>query len=666
METSPRPPLANMDSGYSQKKLSDKDTTDDGRISMYTANATTVVGGRRFEDTTHRIPSPGYNGVPPERYDPLLMRLPIVLGEPFMLLILGLGLEIVAGLSQRWDGFRVPLSNTFGLFGNISSQFLASFVPTLLIIPPAVLWRELDWMPYLVLARGNADAERSVLLNYVEIGPILTMPRALKYKHRLVFISALTASATYLFQPFTGAVFQIRQIPYTRSWTATSLETVARAPDIDELQAFIAGAGYVDAAIIHGLGDPKFVNGGWATTRFTFPLTPMINGTMAVKTIGVSTKPECSNPTSQQMVPSTGTAFNLSATSITGCSASVVFNPNVATQQYGVEATPCPGVDGVTETDVRFQPVMFWFYHGEDGANEARAIFCRPKLVANYVNVLSDVATGNVLSIEATPDNVPANDVVGGQAYNGVVFPINPNPFIQFRANATNSIVPAAIFRSMNQSDGGLRSAFSTDRPNAILDWTQKIYTQHLAVSAKGVYFVPANSSLPASCTSLEPRLVVDPFPAHFLATILIFTGIVGMIVHVLHRNQRKKLRLSAEPGTIAAAAALVSRSGWGTLITPYDGELTMESKLEGLRFGFDKRTGAIVAVDEGNHAGHTHTHHHHHSETLDYDAKSMTSQTADETHMSLLSATTPLSSSFSAYQSALGKEPWRGNKETK
>lgn len=32
------------------------------------------------------------------------MRLPIVLGEPFMLLVLGLGLEIVAGLSQKWDG----------------------------------------------------------------------------------------------------------------------------------------------------------------------------------------------------------------------------------------------------------------------------------------------------------------------------------------------------------------------------------------------------------------------------------------------------------------------------------------------------------------------------------------------------------------------------------
>ncbi|TEB26481.1 hypothetical protein FA13DRAFT_1636029 [Coprinellus micaceus] len=619
---------------------------------MYTAKTTTVAGGKRFEDTTNYIPPPGYNGVPPEKYDPLLMRLPITLGEPFSLLVLGLGLEIVAGLSQRWNGFRVPLSTTFGLFGNISSQFLASFVPTLLIIPNAVLWRELDWMirmyqPYLVLAKGDADAERSVLLNYVEIGPILTIPRALKYKHRLVFISALTASLTYLFQPFSDAIFQIRQIPYTRPWTATSIETLARAPDIAELQAFVAGAGYADAAIIHGLGDPKFVNGGWATARFTFPLEPMLNGTMKVKTIGVSTKPDCSNPTSQSIVGTTGSNFNLSATSITGCSYSAVFDPDVPTQQYGVEATPCQGVDGRVDPDPQFQPVMFWFYRRrDDGTNEGRAIFCRQKLVANYVEVVSDVASGNVLSVQATPDIVPENEVTGGRdggrSYNGVVFPATTNPFIQFRANATNSIVPAAIFRSMSQQQGGLASVFSPDRPNAVLDWTQKIYTQHLAVSSKGVYFVPGNSTLPAECTSHEPRLVVDPFPAHFLASILVFTGIVGMIIHVLHRGQRKKLRLSAEPGTIAAAAALVSRSGWGNLLTPYDGELTMEQKLEGLKFSFDKRTGAIIAST----AGHS---------------------TPDDSQMSklpLLDATTPLSSSFAAYQSAAGKEPWKDSSQ--
>lgn len=87
-----------------------------------------------------------------------------------------------------------------------------------------------------------------------------------------------------------------------------------------------------------------------------------------------------------------------------------------------------------------------------------------------------------------------------------------------------------------------------------------------------------------------------------------------------------------------------------------------MESKLEGLKFGFDQRTGAIVAVDEASHGGHTHNHSHN----LDYDHKSITSQTVDETHTSLLGATTPLSSSFSAYQAAMGKEPWKATQDLK
>ena len=132
------------------------------------------------------------------------------------------------------------------------------------------------------------------------------------------------------------------------------------------------------------------------------------------------------------------------------------------------------------------------------------------------------------------------------------------------------------------------------------------------------------------------------------------------MIVHVLHRGQRKKLRLSAEPGTIAAAAALVSRSGWGNLLTPYEGELTMEQRLEGLRFSFDKRTGAIVAADEGGHRHGASAHGHN----QDYELKSTAGHsTPDDTQMSklpLLDATTPLSSSFAAYQSAAGKEMWK------
>ena len=86
-----------------------------------------------------------------------------------------------------------------------------------------------------------------------------------------------------------------------------------------------------------------------------------------------------------------------------------------------------------------------------------------------------------------------------------------------------------------------------------------------------------------------------------------------------------------------------------------------MEQKLEGLRFSFDKRTGAIVAADEGGHHHGANAHSGHHQ---DYELKSTAGHsTPDDSQMSklpLLDATTPLSSSFAAYQSAAGKEVWK------
>ena len=110
------------------------------------------------------------------------------------------------------------------------------------------------------------------------------------------------------------------------------------------------------------------------------------------------------------------------------------------------------------------------------------------------------------------------------------------------------------------------------------------------------------------------------------------------------HRGQRKKLLLATPPGSIASIVALTSRSGFGELLLPYDDELTLEKKLDGLRFRLDRRTGAIVADDiyQGDEAG--------------------VGMGPDDAMMSLMggkldppdSATTE-SSSFLAYQAAAG-----------
>jgi len=60
-----------------------------------------------------------------------------------------------------------------------------------------------------------------------------------------------------------------------------------------------------------------------------------------------------------------------------------------------------------------------------------------------------------------------------------VVFAPSDNPFIQIRANATNMLVPAAIFRNMTNQ--GLDKVF--DKPNGVLDVTTRLYVRCILIS---------------------------------------------------------------------------------------------------------------------------------------------------------------------------------------
>jgi hypothetical protein len=46
---------------------------------------------------------------------------------------------------------------------------------------------------------------------------------------------------------------------------------------------------------------------------------------------------------------------------------------------------------------------------------------------------------------------------------------------------------------------------------------------------------------------------------------------------------------------------SLTSRSGFGELLVPYDDEKSIQQKLSGLRFRLDRRTGAILAEEDGS-----------------------------------------------------------------
>ncbi len=68
-----------------------------------------------------------------------------------------------------------------------------------------------------------------------------------------------------------------------------SLEGIALADvaEINQLNGFLAAAGYVEAAALHGLGDPPFVFNNWTTAAFVVS-TLLHSDKTSVKALSVS------------------------------------------------------------------------------------------------------------------------------------------------------------------------------------------------------------------------------------------------------------------------------------------------------------------------------------------------------------------------------------------
>ncbi|PBK62620.1 hypothetical protein ARMSODRAFT_895428 [Armillaria solidipes] len=550
-------------------------------------------GSNRFRESTHLIPSRISED---KRYKPLALSLPVVVGTPLSMLALGVALEIGVNISNKNQGFSVPETNPLGF---ASAQFLLSFVPTIFVIPVAFLWRELDWylrwyQPYVVLSRGNASVEEGILLDYV-----------------VVFWSAFTACATYLLQPLgelhnvsgitthmvtASSIFQIQQRSMFSNTTVTSTRTIGLTPDVDQLNAFVAAAGFADAAAFNNLTDPPFVQAGWATAEFVIPSGNDLNATIKVDTTGVQTHPNCENARNTTFNPATSTIESMS---ISDCAQSVPVNTSLGIQ-YGVVSLECgSGAD----LGVEFQPVMFWYFHqrSDNEEYEARTVFCAPSIQTFNVTAQAYLQDRTIAECNPTDNYTQSNNVTGaplfGHPFNAVVFNSSSNPFIQARANATNIAIPGTVFRFASQLENGPQSTF--DLPNGFLDITNTVYTQHLALTAKNIYFVAENRTIPAQLESYVPRLVINSLPGHVLALLLFVIGFIGTFLHIINLRQRRHLFIASPPGSIGGIVSMTSHSGFGQLLVPYDSEKNIEEKLKGLRFRLDKRTGAIVAEDD-------------------------------------------------------------------
>ncbi|KAG2354931.1 hypothetical protein BDR07DRAFT_1493874 [Suillus spraguei] len=556
---------------------------------------------QRFRDSVHNIPTPGTEVYRPTRYEPTFLKIYIVGGIALLMICLGITVEIVLRLSNKNSGFSLSQKN---LISFVSAEFLASFVPTLLVVPLAYFWVVVDWIlrwyqPYITLSEGNAPAARSILLDYIALNHMSTLYYSLKHRHWLINVSTLTALSVALMQPLAGSLFQVRQVPYTKAATVTSMRSIGLSPTINQLTSFLASAGYADAAVYNNLQDPPFVHGGWSAAPFTAPAGTILNGTLAVNTTAIQTHVNCIKPTSFITTNLTSSDFVLSAIFSPSCNGTVSLNPSDGTDQFSVTAaSTCTS----SYQDQNFQPVIFWYYHLSDNGDAlGTAVFCQPSIAVFVVTTtmdLNDGSMGECIIVEPFDytNNVTGNPL-NGEAFNGVIFDASNNSYIIARALAINSGLPGAIYRFAEQQQNGPESVF--DDPYGFVNATKNIYTQYLSIAAQTIYFLPDNTTISAQLTSDIRRLFVEALPAHLLSLLFICVGITSLIVHILHRRSRKNLWLTSPPGSIAAIVSLTSRSGFGDLLLPYDDVPRMKSNLAGLTFRLDKRTGAIVAEED-------------------------------------------------------------------
>ncbi|TDL20468.1 hypothetical protein BD410DRAFT_805027 [Rickenella mellea] len=560
-----------------------------------------------FRHSTHLIPTPGVHAPRPPRVEPLDLRWWVVYPAGGFMISLGIAV-LFARLGSVWNGgYHVPVKNVISF---ASPEFLTeqSFFPILLVAPLGWLWIAIDWEvkcyhPYIAMAHGNARAEESVLLDYIGMNSIYAVWYSLKHRHKLVTLAGLTYLPTLLLQPLAGALFTIKQTPATIPVSAVSIRTLGLDASYPSLNNFLAAAGYADSAVTNNLADPPFVRGQWAIADFQAPYGQYPTGNLTVNTTGIRTDVNCTLPSAFQLIP-TAEDFNISATSTSGCSVVAPIDQTSGIQQYNISLVPNCGPNPTAGNS--FQPVFFWFYHRRDDnlQPEARGVFCEPYMETYNVTATLDLDRNNLTSITigAKLDGTNSvNNITGaplsGKAFNGAIFPPAPDAFTLGRAESIASALSGAVFRAALRTNN-LQSVF--DAPDGFLNLTNKVYTQDLSLVAKSTYFLPVEQDIPANLILLRPRLFVEALATYGLAAILFTVGLSGLALVAWFRHERKRIYLHAFPGSIAATLALTSRSGFGELLIPYDTEYSMKTKLDGLRFSLDKRTGAIIADDDG------------------------------------------------------------------
>ena len=272
--------------------------------------------------------------------------------------------------------------------------------------------------PYISAAHGNAPPEQTVLVSYINQGRIWAGLAALRNGHRIVVVVTILSYLANLWQPLAAALFLVRQTNSIDNdfSNITITAQLGVQPTFTDLDAFLAAAGYTEAAVVHGLSDPPFVWGGWTVSTFVFPNQPK-NATMTLNAEAVWTDPRCETLSPQ--LNNTADGVYTGTASRGDCVASFIANRTDGPEAFGVaKIDNCPVGNQSADVDDSFKPVVFWFFTFDDPT--ASMIFCSPSIETHLVNVNVSLSTHLITTEPITlPDELTSN-VTTGAPFNGL------------------------------------------------------------------------------------------------------------------------------------------------------------------------------------------------------------------------------------------------------
>ncbi|KAJ6510035.1 hypothetical protein C8R47DRAFT_1208087 [Mycena vitilis] len=511
-----------------------------------------------------------------------------------VLLLLAMALELALHFTNKHNGWKTHGNTTNGVM-----HYVYTLPPVIVAAVLVALWAWTDieikkMQPYVDLVRGDAPAEKSLLLDYTRTNNFVVRTAAARNRHWVVTAASMMVLLTLCFQPLASALLSVRNTWITLPIvTRNTVSTVSlnQDPEFADLTIFLTASGYASASVGYNLQAPPFVFESYTVAPFEIPTDLATNGTVIANTTAIRSDTNCVSAQVTMTNHTDGSGWT-NTMSQNGCNLQWIVDHG-APNLFGSNTPDCANT-----TPPQFQPVVFWFFT-YDPTPKSSATFCSPAITLWDAEVTYDLGSGNVTSVlELRPFDASTSDFgslsgnitgapLNGRAYNGINFTLtNDNDkFIAARMNATQLTMPAAVFQAAVQSQQGLVGSFDAD---LFVQWSNQVYNTYLTLIAKAVYFLPNAEPIQLQVKTFEPRLWMGSTAVHLLTVSFVVLAICAAVIHIFHRHERQDLNLMHEPGTIASAVSIGAATEMGQLLSQQRNTEEIHQVLQDKKFRID------------------------------------------------------------------------------